>query len=182
MSAAKDDRLYHYTDAYGLLGIVKPSWPSDFTKRENEVGYHRVVKLLLSDVRFMNDTEELKFGARLLRERLRIAADSGSTPQEFQAAFRDIDQFLDADAILEWPRRCFAACFCAQDDLLSKWRGYAGGTGGFALGLDRDGLDNRTYTYHRGRWPGEYQPPSKTTLKPIVYGEDKGIAAIDEHL
>jgi hypothetical protein len=34
---------------------------------------------------------------------------------------------------MEWPRRCLAACFCAKGDLLSQWRGYAGGTGGFAL-------------------------------------------------
>jgi hypothetical protein len=76
MSAADSEPsvLYHYTDSFGLVGIVKPSWPSPFLKPEREIGYHRVLRLLLSDVRFMNDTEELKFGARLLRERLRVAA------------------------------------------------------------------------------------------------------------
>lgn len=102
MSAADNEPsvLYHYTDSFGLVGIVKPSWPSwlvPFFKSEHEIGYHRVLRLLLSDVRFMNDTEELKFGARLLRERLRIAACDHSVPEEFRAAFNDIDQFLDAE-------------------------------------------------------------------------------------
>lgn len=177
--------LYHYTDSFGLVGIVKPSWPSwlvPFFKSEHEIGYHRVLRLLLSDVRFMNDTEELKFGARLLRERLRIAACDHSVPEEFRAAFNDIDQFLDAEGILEWPRRCLATCFCAEGDLLSQWRGYAGGTGGFAIGVDRDGLENRTFVFHRNRWPGDLQPPSKPDLKRVVYGEEAGIAAADEHI
>lgn len=187
MSAPQEDGpsiLYHYADVYGLLGIVDPSWSFDFVKREQEIGYSRVLKLLMSDVRFMNDTEELRFGAQLLVERLRKAAGDDSTPSGFQAAFEDIHQFLDIDAILKWPRRCFAACFCAEGDLLSQWRAYAGGTGGFALGLDRDALENRTYAYHRGHLPGEMQPPSSsvTKLKRVVYGEKKGIAAIDEHL
>lgn len=190
MSAEQDGEdgpsiLYHYTDAYGLLGIVNPSWPSDFAQQEREIGYSRVLKLLLSDVRFMNDTEELRFGAQLLVDRLRVAADDDSTPAEFQAAFRDIDQFVDTDAILQWPRRCFAACFCAEGDLLSQWRGYAGGTGGFALGVNREVLERgRTYAYHRNHWPGQFQPPSSriTNLKPVVYDKEKGIAAIDEHL
>ncbi|OCB32813.1 hypothetical protein A5676_04440 [Mycobacterium malmoense] len=164
------------------MGIVKPSWPFPFLKPEHEIGYHRVLRLLLSDVRFMNDTEELKFGARLLRERLRVAARDHSVPQEFRTAFNDIDQFLDADGILDWPRRCLAACFCAKGDLLSQWRGYAGGTGGFAIGIDRDGLESRTSVFHRNRWPGEYTPPSEPTLKRVVYGKDAGIAAIDEHI
>ena len=175
-------KLYHYTDANGLLGIVKPSWPYTYLKPEREIGYHRVLRLLMSDVRFMNDTEELKFGARLLRERLRVAARSDSIPQEFRTAFEDIDPFLDAEGILEWPRRCFAACFCADGDLLSQWRGYAGGTGGYAIGIDRDGLASRTYAIHRTRWPGDRPLPTRTILRPVAYGEEDGIAAIDEHI
>ena len=34
----------------------------------------------------------------------------------------------------------FAACFCAKGDLLSQWRGYAGGNHGYAIGFDPDAL------------------------------------------
>ena len=79
-------------------------------------------------------------------------------------------------------RRCLGACFCEKGDLLSQWRGYAGGTGGFAIGIDRDGLKNRTFAFDRNRWPGDSHPPSKPDLKPVVYGEEAGIAAVDEYI
>ena len=80
--------LYHYTDAFGLVGIVSPSpssWPVPGDNPEKH--YKRAVKLLASDVRFMNDTQELKFGARLLRARLLASAVNPATPPEFQVAF-----------------------------------------------------------------------------------------------
>lgn len=174
--------LYHYTDSIGLAGIVRPSWPFPFLKPENEIGYHRVLRLLLSDARFMNDTEELKFGVRILRDRLRVAAGDHSIRPEFRAAFQDMDQFLDADSILEWPRRVFAACFCADGDLLSQWRGYAGGTGGFAIGVDRDALESRTFTIHRDRSPGRRLPLFAASLDAVVYGEEAGGVTVDRHI
>ncbi|ART69699.1 hypothetical protein BTO20_14860 [Mycobacterium dioxanotrophicus] len=184
MSAAEGDEppstLYHYTDAYGLLGIVQPSPGSWFIKVERpDLYYQRTVQLLASDVRFMNDTEELKFGARLLRERLIAAAADVATPPEFQRVFRDIEGKFDVDHILEWPSTCYACCFCAEGDLLSQWRGYAGGTGGFALGLSRDALENRTKVFDRPS-VAELPMPVAPTLKRVVYGEEDGRAAADE--
>ncbi|HEX4391875.1 MAG TPA: hypothetical protein VH084_10085 [Mycobacterium sp.] len=34
--------LYHYTDSFGMVGNVKPSWPFPFLKSEHEIGYHVV--------------------------------------------------------------------------------------------------------------------------------------------
>jgi hypothetical protein len=33
-------------------------------------------------------------------------------------------------------------CFCKDDDLLSQWRGYSGGSYGYSLGFDTDNLNN----------------------------------------
>jgi hypothetical protein len=185
MSDAHDEpsKLYHYTDAHGLIGIVQPSWPhTSYMKPEREIGHHRMVKLLTSDVRFMNDTEELKFGTRLLRDRLEAASVDMSISEEFRTAFKEIAPYIHAKGILEWPVTCFATCFSADGDLLSQWRGYAGGTGGFALGLDRDGLETRTCTLPRDKWPGDRLPESRPKLEPVVYGKKAAIAAIDKHI
>lgn len=173
-------KLFHYTDAYGLKGIIEPSWSHSLMHPESVIGHHRAIRLLASDVRFMNDTEELKFGTRLLLERLRVFASDPATPEEFRIAFLDIEQYFDADRILEWPVTCYASCFCGNGDLLSQWRGYAGGTGGFALGIDRDALENRTWAFAKSRWPGDREMPSEPALRPVVYGEEAGIAAVDE--
>ncbi|BBZ15904.1 DUF2971 domain-containing protein [Mycolicibacterium gadium] len=175
--------LYHYTDAYGVVGIVDSSW-RDYAilKPENEIGRHKTIKLQASDIRFMNDTEELKFGTRLLRNHLEALAVDPSISPEFRAAFADIAPYFFPEGTLDWPVSCYATSFCVKGDLLSQWRGYAGGTGGFALGLDRDGLENRSYSIGRDRWPGDREAPAKVTLKRVVYGEDAGIAAIDEHI
>jgi hypothetical protein len=175
--------LYHYTDAHGLVGIVDSPWrPYAILKPENEIGHYRMAKLLASDVRFMNDTEELKFGTRLLRDRLEDAAVDPSISPEFRTAFADIAPYFFPEGILDWPVGCFAACFCAKGDLLNQWRGYAGGTGGFALGLDRDALETRSYSIGRDRWPGDREIPAKATLEPVVIGKDAGIAAVDAHI
>ena len=34
----------------------------------------------------------------------------------------------------------FAVCFCENGDLLSQWRGYAGGKYGYSIGFDSDAL------------------------------------------
>ncbi|WP_100495295.1 DUF2971 domain-containing protein [Mycobacteroides abscessus] len=179
-------RLYHYTDANGLLGIVNPSyWHLPPIKQNDD--HHRAVKLLASDVRFMNDTEELSFGAQLLRQYLHAAVVNPSTPEDLRAAFADIEPFLASDTVssaLDWPYRCLATCFCADGDLLSQWRGYAGGTGGFALGLDVDGLKQRSHAFHRNHGPNNFFQLGMNRLKleKVVYGEANGMAAIEKHI
>lgn len=136
----------------------------------------------MSDVRFMNDTEELRFGTQLLRERLGARVLDPSTPPAFTSAFGDIIQFLNPDDTLDWPRRCFATCFCSDGDLLSQWRGYAGGTGGFAIGFSQEALRNRTYALHPAKAPMMPEQTSETTLRPVAYGREAGTAAIDAHI
>lgn len=130
--------LYHYTDAAGLVGILKPpSWPKS-VESPPSVG---AAQLWASDIRYMNDFRELRHGAKLLRKRIRAeAATQGE--DEISPLLRHLADYLDAGVFDSVARhlRIFATCFCANGDLLSQWRGYAGGVGGYAIGFRTDVL------------------------------------------
>jgi hypothetical protein len=63
--------LYHYTDAAGLYGIVKPSFSSwEVDNPALEESLTKAAQLRASDVRYMNDSQELKFGGKFFVTRL----------------------------------------------------------------------------------------------------------------
>lgn len=115
--------LYHYTDADGLLGIVKTR------------------TLWATDVQFLNDGSELVYAADKISSHARDRAkelersrpsdhwDSGRAEALYGVA-DGLDDHADGTAA-----RVYVSCFCTQGDLLSQWRGY-GRAGGFALGFD----------------------------------------------
>ncbi|WP_336628213.1 MULTISPECIES: DUF2971 domain-containing protein [unclassified Microbacterium] len=128
----EDGLIYHYTDASGLLGIAKSG------------------KLWLTDVTYMNDRRELDYGIEVLREALkprlsalqRAAAlnpgeesPEGNISRVIGGVISELSRMLKPD---DPGFRVFAACFCEEGDLLSQWRGYAKGVGGFSLGFDPD--------------------------------------------
>ncbi|WP_196773074.1 DUF2971 domain-containing protein [Mycobacterium asiaticum] len=172
--------LYHYTNAQGLVGILPPnSWnvghPYVDAKLEG------AAQLQASDVRFMNDSEELRFGASVFERRFRAGATNKSIPRDVQALLQRLaDTVSDPDLFGKGNLRCFAACFCESGDLLSQWRGYAGGLGGFAVGFTRDALTKHSYvmTPHFSQWG--FIPLA--VLKPVVYGDDDGEAAADNFI
>lgn len=107
--------LYHYTNLTGLLGIVKSR------------------TLWTSDVRYMNDSAELKHAADLigLEVQDRIARGEGQADL--------LNQFAD------WVRHrisnghlLFSASFRSQGNLLSQWRGYSSQGKGVSLGFPAD--------------------------------------------
>ncbi|MDP5226147.1 MULTISPECIES: hypothetical protein [Arthrobacter] len=63
----------------------------------------------------------------------------------------------------------YVACFCGDVDLLSQWRGYGGGIGGFSIGFARERLE-----------PGNavtkpWEPP---ILRDVRYGHVEGAQLI----
>ncbi len=132
--------LYHYTDAGGLLGILKPSWPSGIAQPAGGAALLRA-----SDVRYMNDFRELRHGLDLLRERLRAETRADFESSDVEAVFELFADQLDVPLFDESAKhlRVFAACLCKKGDLLSQWRGYAGGVGGYAIGFRTDVLKDR---------------------------------------
>jgi hypothetical protein len=144
VSEALPERLYHYTTAEGVLGILTNS------------------QLFASDLRFLNDARELTFARDVVVARLRQAADElAANPDDDSGAVQarvDLMRYCayEAERVTEW-LQVFVTCFCEQGDLLSQWRGY-GQLAGYAIGFDRAELE------------ASAKPP--TTLRKVIYGEE----------
>lgn len=112
--------LWHYTDAGGLGGIVSGNL------------------LWATDARFLNDAEELSYGI----ERARHALEQHQSDPHDEVTARFLNGLGDPEQAIV-PRflnrslDAYVSCFCADGDLLSQWRGYAGSDsgGGYALGF-----------------------------------------------
>lgn len=176
--AAPPSTLYHYTDAQGLIGILGSlSWSVNGFVDPTET-FKVAAKLLASDVRYKNDREELMFGARVLWQRLHDAFGNGQVHGELRKALPRLAVELDPDRLWQWRWRCFAACFCEEGDLLSQWRGYAGGVGGFAIGFNSEALMANSYSFVFDPLM-QQDVPARTKLRQVVYGVDSANEAAD---
>jgi len=111
---ARPDVLYHYTTIAGLIGIVQSG------------------SVWATDIRFLNDSTELQYARDILLSRIKeeIAAQAISSPHKiFWERATEVFKARPSDYR-------FISCFCEDGDLLSQWRGYAGGTGGLSIGFD----------------------------------------------
>ena len=114
LHANRPRHLYHYTDAQGLLGMLK-------TKR-----------IWATNSRFMNDPTEIEYAARVIRETaLEFAEDY--PPALFRSVRQGISNVLET---YEKDNDEYIACFCEDGDLLSQWRGYGAAGGGYSLGFE----------------------------------------------
>ncbi len=112
-AAAPQDTLYHYTSLTGLLGIVGSG------------------ELRASDVRYMNDSAELRHTLDLL------------SSQVTQRIVAGVDNPTLLKQLLEWLSHrvvsgslLMGASFRANGNLLSQWRGYSVHGKGVSLGFD----------------------------------------------
>jgi hypothetical protein len=127
--------IFHYTNARGLIGIIKSSaiYATDYRYLNDSTEGGEIKKLLLPIL----EAETAKITARLVEERL-LSADFYK--QHGQQGHR-----LQAESLYRAMERAannvspvFVASFCRHDEgtevfedgLLSQWRGYASG-GGF---------------------------------------------------
>ncbi|SHO43075.1 DUF2971 domain-containing protein [Desulfopila aestuarii] len=107
------ERLYHYTSFNGLMGIVESG------------------ALWASDIRYMNDSAELKHTADLIRTEVSRRIAEGHTRPNL------LNQFLDwVTHRITNGHMLFAASFRANGNLLSQWRGYSRLGKGVSLGFD----------------------------------------------
>ena len=107
--------LYHYTTLSGLLGIVRSR------------------ALWASDIRYMNDSAELRHTADLIKAEVAERIDSGHPNSSL------LSQFVDwvAHRITNG-HMLFGVSFRSHGNLLSQWRGYSAPGKGVSLGFCPD--------------------------------------------
>ncbi len=107
------DTLYHYTSLSGLMGIV-----------DTQI-------LRASDIRYMNDSTELKHTLNLLRDDIVGRLSAGSDhPVLLNQLLRWLSTRVVSGPML------FGGSFRANGNLLSQWRGYSVHGKGVSLGFD----------------------------------------------
>ena len=104
--------LYHYTTFSGLLGIVRSR------------------TLWASDIRYMNDSAELRHTADLIAAEARERIDSGHANSGLLSLFVDWVTHRITNG-----RMLFGASFRSHGNLLSQWRGYSTPGKGVSLGF-----------------------------------------------
>jgi len=102
------EELFHYTDTAGLIGILSGKG-----------------ELWATDVRCMNDTDELALGTSLLH---RAIQNQATHPAQALLA-RLLQHPAYVSGIV------FTISFTSERDQLSQWRAYANDAAGFAIGF-----------------------------------------------
>lgn len=146
-SSTKPLVLYHYTTLDGLQGIVKNR------------------SIWCSDISSLNDPLELQYGKRLVVERLDevIKKESDKIIVRMLEVVKSlVEQFDKA-----FQYRPYVACFCECDNLLSQWRAYATGGGGYILGIS---FDNNTSSCDAS---DNLSDESYLLLRKVVYDPDE---------
>lgn len=111
--------LYHYTTGGGLVGIFESN------------------KIWASNVLYMNDRSEVLYGIWLAKNIIKDRKERATT-QATKDFLTGLENMLDPT---RWLFDFYAACFCAKDDVLSQWRGYAGMGNGYALAVFPEELE-----------------------------------------
>ncbi len=114
------ETLYHYTTFKGVFGIVQSK------------------ALWASDIRYMNDSAELRHTVDLIKRETRARIDRNSGSAKLLNAFGEwLNRKLTHGHLL------FAASFRENGNLLSQWRGYSTVGKGVSLGFDPAMLEQR---------------------------------------
>ena len=112
-------RLYHYTGAAGLIGIVRSR------------------TLWATDYRHLNDRKEYQIGSKLLRDEL----GNNHLEEKHRRAFDRL--------VAETQKTCYVLSFSEMGDQLSQWRAYCPGGNGYALGFNQSNALFASAKQHR---------------------------------
>jgi hypothetical protein len=104
-------QLFHYTSTEGLVGIVSGK------------------RFFLSDMLASTDQLEIRYGFDIIRQVLE-QSKSDNLKESLLATYKEFETLGVGRGLF-----VFAICFCAEDDVLTQWRGYSP-AGGFAIGVD----------------------------------------------
>lgn len=116
--------ISHYTTLEGLKGIIDSK------------------SLWASNASFLNDKSELDHALATSEQVIRKLIDLGShstSVRLIERGFNKLKKGVKPDT--------FVACFCADDDNLSQWRGYGGHTQGVSITFGRAPLTRRLISH-----------------------------------
>ena len=158
-SAPADDLVWHYTDAYGLLSILR--------------GH----TLWATSSRFLNDATEVSLGRDLLVDELARRRDQHAT-------YRVLYDLITAEVAASGPSPAeFFVLSAAQHwDLLAMWRNYGGRGESYAIGLDRSAplaalVDDTGDGIPAA--PGPLPQVRQRTWSPVRYGPSEQQQVVD---
>ena len=152
------DIVYHYTTAAGFLGIIQSG------------------KLWASDIFYLNDSAEVMYARRAIETFIKRRFPDGDVHIGLQDYKTVRELLLGGPAAWGTAADAFVACFSADSDSLSQWRGYGAGTNGFALGFDRRLLS--TSSQQEGTTDASVAMPSPT-LHRVLYSETEQQRKLD---
>jgi len=119
-----DLTLFHYTTETGLLGILESQ------------------SIWCSHIQYFNDPSEWTYGENLVVKKINDIL-SHIKDTNIKVLLEDLKLYITTLS-----KRFFdvyAACFCINGNLLSQWRGYSNGGGGYSLGFTFDLKTKFTY-------------------------------------
>jgi Protein of unknown function (DUF2971) len=138
--------IFHYTDARGLIGIVKSGgiFATDYRYLNDFTEGGEIKNLLLPIL----EQETTRITARLVEEKL-LSADFYKEHGEQSHRFHAEGMYRALTSTANNMSPVYVSSFCRHDQgteafehgLLSQWRGYSIG-GGFAIEFDEQGIDN----------------------------------------
>lgn len=138
--------LYHYTNAAGLEGILRSK------------------KFRLSDIRYLNDANEMVYAIELFRDQIE---KKESENQEYSFFFKKLRDFSDP---FDNSFNVYVSCFCEEGKLLSQWRNY----GIYSIGI------NPNPKIRAERHPTFLGGYSEAILRKVIYDKNLQVHIIDE--
>lgn len=138
-----DKTLSHYTSLDGFLNIIKES------------------QIRASNILFLNDTEEMKYGIEVAKDVLNEIEQARS-----DAPIKRASQRLSTPSSIP---DVYACCFCEEPDMLSQWRGYGATGQSVSIQFDADQLS-------------AIARAQEFELHPITYGRKQAMKLLRERL
>lgn len=136
---SKTDKLVHYTNLDGLMGIIESG------------GFW------LSDIRFLNDSEEYENGRIFVKNKVEefLGFDEFECLKEiFEGALEKLQLPLE--------RTYYICSFSENEDSLEQWRAYSNGKEGLAL----------IFSNKSKEWTSPFEIHPQLTLTDVIYDND----------
>lgn len=155
--------LYHYTDQKGLLGIIQDKC------------------IWATHLRYLNDTSEGRIVFRVVLDELNSRVNSDAMMLSFgmqpvkrsgKIECENEEIFSQGVAMSSWvtSQDVFVASFSEKGNLLSQWRAYSGGSGGYSVGFSRSYLRAAGAHFLLDR-PGRFYSDPNTLISCRYYDE-----------